>query len=231
MSPAAGNISIGLALTGTTEALIKMFGFSAAVASLLPERERCRAYADLESKWTEFGLPGSFSVSQLSPAFAASIISVPPSPRKVTLSVGGQTVEIGEDFIRWQAKYADRFPVCGRRDEEWNAFRGVCRAWVAEHPEPEDAMSAHTFTIHSIEEGNVCGEFECHHDSADWLGVDESGDALPLGECWLKSWWDGLGSELLNLQGLNLTLPVAPSEAWTWGDGGVIVHAPEGGES
>ncbi len=54
----------------------------------------------------------------------------------------------------------------------------------------------HTITLERVSEGRPYWTFRCHHDDHDpkWFPSNEPVD---LG-CWLASWWEGVGDELLD---------------------------------
>ncbi len=78
------------------------------------------------------------------------------------------------------------------------------------------------------QEGYVHWRFTCEHgpDNRRWWT-----DGVEGSECWFFSWWDAVGSELLdNIDG-PITFPIAvkPSDDWAYEDGGTIVRDTEVG--
>lgn len=43
-------------------------------------------------------------------------------------------------------------------------------------------------------------------------------------ECWLQTWWEELGAELLDLKNLEITIAVKPDDTWSYDESGCIVN-------
>lgn len=92
-------------------------------------------------------------------------------------------------------------------------------------------MSDHLLRLARIEcEGFPVWSMTCEHSPDDerwWCREPDGSPVLPPGPdgCWFESWWDAVGSELLDdIAGpITLPLPVKPSPEWTYDDGGTIV--------
>lgn len=89
-------------------------------------------------------------------------------------------------------------------------------------------MSAHLLHILSIEEGSVTWKMTCEHvqGAPGWQTTLEDGTIDPdfADECWFWSWWDNVGSELvdINVPITTLPIPVMPGLDWDWENGGSI---------
>lgn len=66
----------------------------------------------------------------------------------------------------------------------------------------------HELVLKSIYRGEPQWELICNHTNSEW-GIEDA-----KGECWLYSWWEGVGVELVDINGPLLCVPVAP-EGWT----------------
>lgn len=92
-------------------------------------------------------------------------------------------------------------------------------------------MTAHLLHLDEVDEGEAIWRFTCHHDEDDpaWIYrlPDGTPDPTNLGDCWLESWWDAEGGELLDLRGPIMTfpVPVGPSDDWDYDNGGSITLA------
>ena len=89
---------------------------------------------------------------------------------------------------------------------------------------------AHVVHLIEVDQGAVYWRFDCLHAAADeaWAYREQDGTISPSwrpGECWLESWWDAEGAELLDLNGdlLTFPLPVKPCADWDYDNGGVMV--------
>lgn len=86
--------------------------------------------------------------------------------------------------------------------------------------------TAHTLTIESVFNGSPHFALHCHHDPASWGHYDqETGEYSEADGCWLMSWWDGVGDELVNLPAPIecLPIPVRPSDDWTDNGGSIVL--------
>ena len=62
---------------------------------------------------------------------------------------------------------------------------------------PGQPTPSHTIRP-TVDMAGVTWLLECTHGPTGWTGTDEFGRALPEdGTCWLQSWWDEQGEDLL----------------------------------
>ena len=91
-------------------------------------------------------------------------------------------------------------------------------------------MADHLLGIDRVDEGGVDWTFSCAHDPDDtrWFSRDPDG-SITSHDCWLMSWWDGCGPELLNLEDgvTRIPMPVRPDDGWDYDNAGSLV-ADEG---
>lgn len=95
-------------------------------------------------------------------------------------------------------------------------------------------MSDHLLHLARIgEEGYAEFQFTCEHamGAAKWRyrNPDGSYDGNSSTECWLKSWWDAVGSEILDaIEGpiTQFPIPIKPSDDWDYDNGGTISFDP-----
>ncbi len=100
-------------------------------------------------------------------------------------------------------------------------------------------MADHFLYLTGIDGGYAEWDFACNHSDADrkWWPTNPDGtpiytiDGDECSYCWLWSWWDGLGNELIgNIalpKGVTFPLPVRPSDDWNYDNGGTIVMDEE----
>ena len=101
---------------------------------------------------------------------------------------------------------------------------------------------SHLLHLDGIEpEGYAMWRLTCEHapDDDGWHPMVETSPVGVVGtvlerepECWLMTWWDAIGQELLGeFKGPIATFPIAvvPDGTWTFDDGGSIVPAPDRG--
>ena len=90
----------------------------------------------------------------------------------------------------------------------------------------------HQLTIKSIEDGCVYFDFQCLHeepsaDHPEWATHRNFNNHEPDYElgCWLMSWWEGIGNELVGRIDPPYVwpLPVRPNDDWDYEDGGWLV--------
>ena len=89
---------------------------------------------------------------------------------------------------------------------------------------------AHVITMGVIEEGTVRWAFRCIHspDDETWAVRNPDGTLWdsenPMAHgCWLYSWWEGLGQELIDARVTPpITLAVRPNAEWDYEDGGSL---------
>jgi len=94
-------------------------------------------------------------------------------------------------------------------------------------------MSNHLLHIDGIEEGHPYWRMTCEHaiGAAAWRyrKPDGSFTGDPT-ECWLKSWWDDIGAELVvvRVPVTVLPIPVRPDVEWDYESGGSLVYDDDG---
>ena len=109
-------------------------------------------------------------------------------------------------------------------------------------------MSAHLLTIDGVDEGTPCWNLRCTHDKQDtawWFRDEPNDDGTPglwsiniggdrIEGCWLQSWWEGVGAELINFSESVDAYPihVRPSDDWGYDSGGsLVIGAAVGGDT
>lgn len=88
---------------------------------------------------------------------------------------------------------------------------------------------AHIITMGIIDQGWTNWAFRCLHpeDEEQWWTRREDGEVHGK-ECWLLSWWEGCGQELLEMNVTPpLTLAVRPEGHWDFEDGGTLIWDTE----
>lgn len=128
------------------------------------------------------------------------------------------------DLMRWKtiAKTADGEPrPCVLHELSYAAPDETAMLIKPDH---EVVDPDHLVTLDGVEEGYPQWRFECTHEmDQHWAGSDEEGNQLPVGECWLETWWDGCGDALLNLKGPLLGVAVKPSGDWGESGGRIVL--------
>lgn len=92
-------------------------------------------------------------------------------------------------------------------------------------------MNAHHLHLDGIEGcGYPTWRFTCDHGPNDpaWIPrrIEDGEPDTDLGDCYLASWWDACGDELIDaIPGpITFPIPVRPSDGWDFEDGGTLVR-------
>jgi hypothetical protein len=87
-------------------------------------------------------------------------------------------------------------------------------------------MSDHLLYLDGIDGPSVYWQMTCEHDAGDplWATCDRDGYIID-DACWLWSWWDEVGIDLVRIDGpiTVLPVPVRPSDGWDYDNGGSLV--------
>ena len=90
-------------------------------------------------------------------------------------------------------------------------------------------MSDHLLRLDEVDSWGPAWKLTCHHNAKSrWFSTDKEG-VVESEDCWLATWWEGLGSELLNLKDVSMRfpMPVRPSDDWDYDNGGRLVCETE----
>lgn len=93
-----------------------------------------------------------------------------------------------------------------------------------------DTTGHHTLTLIDVNQYGPNWKLECHHDKGSqtidtrWQCRNEDGTVDDDSECWLQTWWEELGAELLDLKNLEITIAVKPDDTWSYDESGCIVN-------